>query len=996
MNPRVAVAARHPGRPFCRSSSSVTLLAALLAFVLAGPAEAQLAKVETADMRLVYIDPSETYLVPYAARAFMNAMKFHRGLFDFEPHEKVTVLLTDFSDYGNASATSVPRNSIQMQIAPMSYVFETVPPSERMAMVMAHELVHVVMMDQAAGADLFFRRLFAGKVNPHSDQPESVLYFYLTTPRVAAPRWYLEGMAVFADTWMLGGIGRAQGGYDEMVFRAMVRDEARFYDPLGLVSEGTKIDFQVEANSYLYGTRFMTWLAYEYSPEHLVRWVGRRPGSRAYYSAQFREVFGTSLEDAWQAWVAWERAFQGENLAAIRQHPVTEVTDLSTRALGSVSRAYYDASGGQVFAGINYPGVVAHIGAISTTDGTVDHLVDVKGPKLYQVTSLAWDSEKRQLFYTTDNGDFRNLVRLDPASGRTEELQKDLRVGDLAFNAADRSLWGIRHLNGLASIVRIPEPYTEWARVVSFPYGTSVYDLDVSPDGTLVSVGFGEIGGSQSLRVMRAADLAAGDTTPVASFDFGIAVPTGFVFSPDGRYLFGSSYYTGASNIFRFEVATGDLEAVSNAETGFVRPVPITSEELIVFRYTGEGFVPARLTARPLDDVSPVTFLGERLIDKHPVLKTWQLGPATAIDWTAEPKTTGTYGLAGGLGLESLYPIVQGYKNTAAVGLRVDLSDPVRINRASVSISYSPAGDLPSAERLHVAAEYQRFDWTATAAYNESDFYDLFGPTKTSRKGYSLGLAHRSLLLNDLPRRMDLEVSGRFAGNLDQLPQYQNIPVEVDTLVSADVDLSFSSIRSSLGHVDDEKGVTWSVRFSSDYVNSTFFGRAIGTLDFGRPLPVAHSSLWLRTAAGFSPNAPDEPFANFYFGGFGNNYVDHIDEKRYRRYYSFPGAELNEIGGRNFVRALLEWNLPPLRFSGVGTPGAYVTWARPALFIGGLATNLDDNATRREAATAGAQVDFRLTFLSALDLTLSVGGGARFERGQRTTGEAMLSLRVLR
>ena len=51
---------------------------------------------------------------------------------------------------------------------------------------------------------------------------------------------------MFVDTWMAGGIGRAQSGWDEMVFRAMTRDDARFYDPLGLVAEGTKIDFQVQ------------------------------------------------------------------------------------------------------------------------------------------------------------------------------------------------------------------------------------------------------------------------------------------------------------------------------------------------------------------------------------------------------------------------------------------------------------------------------------------------------------------------------------------------------------------------------------------------------------------------------------------------------------------------------------------------------------------------------------------------------------------------------
>ncbi len=116
-------------------------------------------------------------------------------------------------------------------------------------------------MDQAAGRDRTFRTIFGGKVIPIDPQPESILYFYLTTPRVAAPRWFHEGGAVFIDTWMAGGVGRAQGGYDEMVFRAMVKDHTSFYDPLGLVSEGTKIDFQTEVNSYLYGTRFMTWLA---------------------------------------------------------------------------------------------------------------------------------------------------------------------------------------------------------------------------------------------------------------------------------------------------------------------------------------------------------------------------------------------------------------------------------------------------------------------------------------------------------------------------------------------------------------------------------------------------------------------------------------------------------------------------------------------------------------------------------------------------------------
>ena len=36
-------------------------------------------------------------------------------------------------------------------------------------------------------------------------------------------------------------------------------------------------------------------------------------------------------------------------------------------------------------------------------------------------------------------------------------------------------------------------------------------------------------------------------------------------FSPDGSALYGTSYYTGVSNVFRFEIASGTREALSNA-----------------------------------------------------------------------------------------------------------------------------------------------------------------------------------------------------------------------------------------------------------------------------------------------------------------------------------------------------------------------------------------------------------------------------------------------
>jgi hypothetical protein len=483
---------------------------------------------------------------------------------------------------------------------------------------------------------------------------------------------------------------------------------------------------------------------------------------------------------------------------------------------------------------------------------------------------------------------------------------------------------------------------------------------------------------------------------PLAKFDFGTAVPNGFTFSPDGRALYGSSYYTGVSNIFRFDLSTQKWDIVSNAETGFFRPVPLDGGGLIVFRYSGEGFVPARIDPRPLEDVGAITFLGQQLAEEHPVVKDWTVGSPLDVPFDAMPKHDGKYRLAGGLRRESFYPVFQGYKHTGAVGVRVNFSDPLQFNRANVVLAYSPTTTLPASERVHLKAEYERFDWRGRFELNAADFYDFFGPTKVSRKGYVVALAKKQTLIFDQPHRMELDLGGRFSGNLDRLPEFQNVAVNVNRLLTLHATLTDTDLRSSLGHVDDETGHKWVLAAQADEVDGTTVPRLFGGFDRSLFVPARHSSVWFRGAAGFSTHDRAHPFANFYFGGFGNNWVDRGDEKRYRDRFSFPGMELNEIAGHTFVKSMLEWNLPPLRFRRVGTPGFYASWARPAVFVGNILANPEADAVRRSVTDTGGQVDFRFGLLSTLEMTVSVGGAVAFEDGRSPRREAMLSLKILK
>jgi hypothetical protein len=513
--------------------------------------------------------------------------------------------------------------------------------------------------------------------------------------------------------------------------------------------------------------------------------------------------------------------------------------------------------------------------------------------------------------------------------------------------------------------------------------------------------------------MMEIGDVPIGDPTTYTLFDFESSLPGNFVFSPDGEFLYGSSYYTGVSNIWRYNFTADSMEVVSNCETGLFRPIPLDGDSLVAFRYSGEGFVPVVMTPRALQDVSAVTFLGNEIVEKHPVVKDWNVGSPLSVDLDTLRTYEGPYRGIRKIGLTSVYPVVEGYrhvtsegetKDVAAVGLHLDFLDPAYENEIGLTASYTPDSDLPDDERLHAHLSVTKGRWGLNVEHNRADFYDLFGPTRTSRRANSIGLSYSRALIYDSPQFLNLYLSSTGYSNLLRLPDAQNVGVSFDKLWSTVAALTYRKLRASIGATDFEKGHAWHLRVTNNYANRETFPKLLGTFDIGFPFLAHHSSFWLRTAAGIAPGDREEPFANFFFGGFGNNWVDHGRIKRYREYYSFAGLDLDklhgslgQIGGTNFAKVILDWNLPPLRFRRVGIPSFYLTWARTSLFTSGLVTNIDDpgDVPRSLVANIGGQSDIRFTLLSHLNMTLSLGYAVAFDKDQKPDNEFMFSLKVL-
>ncbi|MBP1646692.1 MAG: Domain Protein Beta Propeller [Bacteroidetes bacterium] len=970
------------------------LLVCVLIVLVCRSGEAQLYSYHTRNLQLIYLDKAHAYVVPHLARCFENSLQFHRRLFDYTPTENVTTLLHDFNDYGSGGTNTIPWNYLSIGIEPYDYTYETSPTNERMNWVMNHELVHVVATDKATGVDNFFRSIFFGKVAPEPDNPITMIYTLYTSPRWYSPRWYHEGIAVFLETWMAGGIGRVLGGYDEMVFRTMVHDSSYFYDYVGLESEGTTIDFQIGANAYLYGTRFVSYLAYQYTPEKVLQWFNRSADSKRYFATQFEHVFGRPLTEEWERWVDWEHQWQKANLDSIHRYPVTPYRAIAPEPLGSVSRSFTD--NGKLYLAVNYPGKSAHIAAIDLRTGAEEQLCKVTGPALYYVSSTAYDSSTGSLFFTTHNGSsWRDLHVLNVRTGDEEELLSDARVGDLVFNRRDSSLWGIQHHNGLSKIVRIPHPYRSWFDVVELEYGKDLFDLDISPDGQRLSATLIEINGRQRLIMMSLDSLARGNASFDGLYEFENNSPQNFVFSPDGKSLFGTTYLTGVSNVVRYDFDSKHMHWVTNTETGLFRPLPLSADSLIAFRYTGQGFLPVKIANGDLEDVSAIQYLGQQVVDKHPIVADWKLAPPSAVDIDTLRTYAGEYNGLSHLNLSSVYPMVEGYKDYTAIGARAGFQDYLSIYGLTLNASYTPQPGVPQDERFHFATEFRWWQWKISGSYNGTDFYDLFGPTKSSRKGYSAGIRVDDHLIFDKPTTLEYSLSFYGYGGLEVLPEFQNIASSIDHFFSVGGRLRYSYLTRTLGAVEDEQGIICAFNNSTRLSVQGAFPHFWAGLDVGGQFLFDHSTIWFRSSAGYSPGARDNSLANFYFGGFGNNWVDYQNVQRYREFYSFPGIEINAAGGTTFGKAMLEWDLPPLRFRQLGLPSFYCTWTRLALFSSLLVTNPDSKPDQQRVVNAGAQIDFKLVLFSHLNSTLSFGYARAAMEGRHPTGEFMFSLKLL-
>ena len=813
------------------------------------------------------------------------------------------------------------------------------------------------------------------------------------------------------ETWLGGGVGRALGGYDEMYFRSIIDGGDKLYSVVGLETEGSTKDFQVGANAYLYGTRFVNYLTKTYGYEKMIQFYNRTADSRTFFGKQFKKVYGQSLRKVWDDWKEDERKHQEENLAAIRQYPITKTQPLTKEPLGSVSPFVYDPTTQKAYAAMNAPGDFAHMTEIDLQTGEQKRLNDIYGIQLYDPAYVALDRKGQRLIYTTNNAKMRGLEIYDIQQKRVVKKKKYQRINSIVYDNTHDCLYGLFSNGGTQSIVRLDRDLENPEVIYAFPFGVSVFDADISHDGKWLSFTSQGGNGEHTLLLFNTEELAKAIFKPVKLITWKDSNLGQFRFSLDDKYLIGSSYYTGVSNLWQINIETREMEMLTNTDIGLFAPLEITPGQLLALQFKRDGLQPVLLSREVVRDANAVQLYGQLAYENNKEALE-QMG---LLRDSLPRKNFGdvyhnitSYNVFKEMKFAGAYPIISGFTDSRAwnhmtpvLGYRFNVNDPVGLSSMKLTVGLSPWSNNAWKNKFHVDFEWKYYFWTLKAAWNHMDFYDLFGPMRRSRKGYVVQLAYdyTNNLITPYDKSWGFSVAA--FGDMDALPLYQEIKVEgVKSMQTASIYGKWSKTRTSLGGVMKEQGYELGVEGYGYLAGGRFYPSVEVIANFGTLVPFdRNTSFWLRTAAGHNFGDKKSVFGNTYFGGFRNNYVDYRNAFQYRTTLAMPGASIDAIPAHSFAKATAELNLRPLRFNNFGALFCYPTWIQCSFFATGLSA-WNPNSSHKMYYSAGVQLTTELVFLNYLKTTLSIGYGhlfapAGFNGGRRGNNEFMISLKLL-
>ena len=856
----------------------------------------------------------------------------------WQPEDKVQLVLTDHVDLPNGLTTSFPRDHVELYVSPPDDVDSLEDFDDWFRLLITHEYTHVLQLDKANGTPAALRQIFGR---------EEFLF-----PGIFQPTMLLEGLAVYDETDAAAGVGRGQSSLYGMYMRAEV---ARGVRPWSQVTMAGVTQWPGGTLPYLYGVNFYQFAEQAYGKASIPALVD----NYSYRLIPFQ--VGWNMEDS----------FAGD-----------DVNDFWPKFT-----AYLD----QRYAAPPYPAGTALVEGERLTqhglatsspraaaDGRVFYVRDDwhqqpaimvwqagKGSRVLAGTftpaRLDWNPKAGLLVARPEicheyHENF-DLYRVDVDSGAVTRLTHCGRYHYASWSPGGDRIVASRIDLGQSSLVMLDAGGQPVETLWTGTTGEILGGLDWSPDGMHVVAAIWRPNRRWALEEFSLSD----KSWKVLAADMGdVADPE---YTPDGSAVLFTSDAGGVYNLRRILRADGSVVTLTHVNTGAFSPSSGAGGDIYYLGYTADGYDLYRLPV--------TTALTETLV---PALRQYAVIPpaphvqGSVSDYSPWPSLLPAYWTPE-LGFGPNYAVVG-----AATGGQDALGDHVY----SADINYELHHHLTGGSFLYTYAD--RWQFLAAREYNvDSNNTDGGTLTRIRQQDRLQGLWQ--LPWPSLEHTLTLSIGGASDAERDR---YDLATPELPTRDSgAGLAFGWNSTHNWPISIspDDGRDVTF-VAESSDLLSSDYRGNAY-RLDWDEYLRVSDEAvLSLRYLEGYGT----EGIQPFNLGsatdpGYGTPAAELLFD---RREFAFPGypSGLDGLTGRRMrlgsvglripiLRPEAGWRMPPI--------GAHDFSLRLYYDMGGTW----DTGSRplRYSRSAGAEWVSDLSLFYLLDLRIVVGAAHGLDMG---------------
>ena len=946
------------------------------------------------DHFVVLFQESLAHLVPDLVRECEMAHAVLSPIFRWTPREKTTVFFHDGSDEHNGWATTLPRPRMSFYAAgpSPSSIYE---PGGYLRSTLWHEYAHVLTMDARLGLGGWLGRVFGRFLPTMGDPLSAFIALWALPPGLLAPEWYLEGLAIWTETEFTQQ-GRGRQSIADMVTRMAVAD-GRTLDPEQWNLAHPEWPYGNAA--YLWGARAMQTAQSIGADDPARNAVGELADSvnRSllwFFDDCARPVAGQSFAQIARAALEAESAYQIERLQTLRSLPPTSAARLTPPRMQIAQPKFADGGREIVFvANLEAARDVLHRYDLQTGQSQPVSAARVQ----YGISRLAANAARDRFVYTRLNVEGRDRTRtelraFDPAGGRTRRLAAAPRYRFPALSPDGSLLAAVRAVDGICRLVEIPladSHRPERARVLaeSKPFDMIV-DPVYSPDGRWLVFVAGREGRSELVRIDR--ETHRRDT--LLDWPCIVLAPA---FHPNGRELVFSADANGVFNLYRLPFEPGAAPApLTHVLGGLFEPDFSPDGSLLAAAgYDSHGFHLVLFETKNLPPIEAALPLVRREWRGVPQNQQ-RLREAEAIVPAAAPSVP--YRSLAHVRLDHWTPWAMASEDRWSGGLAAAFSDPVGIHSLALaggydghseiavgSASYAYAGQRPVFSAFAFRAAQTYADLVADDEGRRHDYEESVGgggmavafPLPRADRDWTFSLGYR-FVDREVLESAETNYAGRavFPTNL-----FEGAEASLFALVEYVDATAYSRSHSAEGGRRIFAGIEWSDRSLGGDLDRV---RAAGLWQEYVTLPWRENHV-LKLEGLVGAGSGDRTAQGFFGVGGMDGGVD--EGPGVGRTASLRGYEPNTQVGRSAAKLGMAYRFPLHHaYRGLGpTLPIYRQQLFGELFAESARAWGDEPAGQsrnRWLSAVGAELNYSMTLLRALDLAPGVGVAYAFDR----------------